>query len=63
MPRASLYVVLYGFALAFLVPAAARAQEYAGPPANSPYDRAYQRFLNSPDYNTWLADLKFVPDP
>ena len=47
MSRVPLHLVLSGLALALLVPALSRAQEYAGPPVNYPYDRAYQRFLNS----------------
>jgi hypothetical protein len=47
MSRAPLYLVLCGLALSFLVPAPTRAQEYAGPPVDYTYNRAYQRFLHS----------------
>jgi hypothetical protein len=56
MSRAPLYLVLCGVALTFLVPAPTRAQEYAGPPVDSTYDRAYQRFLHSlMSYRTFPA--------
>jgi hypothetical protein len=54
MSRARLCLVLCSVAFTFPVPAALRAQGYAGPPVYDPYDRAYQRFLKSlPSYRTF----------